>query len=724
MRRFSGILFLAIIVMSVSFAQSKKIDSLKNLLNRASLEDTSLVSLNCSLSQNYIPIDIDSAEKYFKKAKSISLDKSFVRYESMKYLVAAAIHQSKEEYQDALEDYSNAITINSQRTKRDVAEYYYSIGLLYWDLGDFKNAEKYLTQSIRSYYELDDQPKISALYVSLGSVFGSQDNTILATAYFIKALNLKSKLNDSLGIAGCYTNLSNVYQRIGENSKSLEYAILAKEIRLRIKPNSQQLIGVYNNIGTAYEALGNHEQAMLNYRLGIDLAFKLNCSEELVQLYSNIGQSFIAQGKKDSAIFHLERALQIANEIDFDEGKMYAYNYLSDIYLAEKNNNLALEFSKKSFVIAEKYGIISMIADNAGNIYEVYKAKNNWENAVYWLEIHHQYNDSLKKIEDQKSVAKLNYTNQIQERDNEIKLLHKENLVKNQENKMQRLYIYVFVCLAILILTFSYVYYEQVKKLSSLNQQLEEQNFEIATQSEKLAQINLIKDRVISVMSHDMRGPISSLYSIIELFNSKQLSQEEIETLFPQLSKSVNSVSILLDNILGWVKSQMVQGDELNLSEVNIHHLVADIEKVYHHTALQKHIHIHNLVPENLILETDKNNLSLILRNLVNNAIKFSHYGQNIELLAERKEDFIKLTVKDYGVGMTAEEIKKLFNPDKLHTSIGTNEEKGTGLGLLLVNVSVEKLQGSLHIQSVKGEGSQFIIKLPINIQQKEQSED
>ncbi len=715
MRIFLGTLLITFLSLTSLFAQSKKIDSLKILINQPGLQDTSLVALNSNLAKSYISIDIDSAEKYIRKAQNISLGNDQTNYTGFIYLISAEIHRAKGELNEALGDYSNSITINSKRTKRNVGEYYNSIGLIYLELGDFAKAEKYLKQSIRSFYELEDQQKISSLYISLGSVYGSQDNTILATEYFLKALNLKIQQGDSLGISGCYTNLSNIYHRIGEFPKSLEYALKAKEIRLRNSPTSKQLIGVYNNVGTAYESLGNHRVAMANFRHGVDLAFKQNSSEDLVQLYCNIGQCFISQNLIDSAVFYLNRSLEIAKEIEFEEGKMYATNYLADIYYPQKKYAQALDYAKESYNIALKNGIISMIEENANVFFNIYNSQHDWKSAVHWLEIHHLYVDSLKKIEDHKEIAKLNYVNQLQDRDNQIKLLYKENLVQNQENKMQRLYIYIFVCLAILILTFSYVYYEQVKKLSLLNKQLESQNIEIATQSEKLAQINLIKDRVISVMSHDMRGPISSLYSIIELYNSKQISQEELESLFPQLSKSVNSVSILLDNILGWVKSQMAEGDELNLAEVNPHQIVDEIEKVYHHTALQKHIIIANLIPQHLNIISDKNNLSLILRNLVNNAIKFSHHGQKVELMAEKKEDIIKITVKDYGVGMNNDEMQKLFNLDKLHTSLGTNEEKGTGLGLLLVKVSVEKLQGSLTINSKKEMGTEFIIKLPIH---------
>jgi signal transduction histidine kinase len=300
----------------------------------------------------------------------------------------------------------------------------------------------------------------------------------------------------------------------------------------------------------------------------------------------------------------------------------------------------------------------------------------------------------------------LNYHNQIEDRDNAIKFLSNENEVKNQENKMQRLYIYIFVCLAILILSFSYLYYKQVKLLSDLNRQLEQQNIKIASQSEKLTQMNQLKDRVISVMSHDLRSPINSLYSIVEMFNAKQLSHEEMEALFPELGKTVNSVSILLENILAWVKSQMIQDSSLNVTQFNLHSAIEEIVKLYQPSASQKHLTIKNLILPSLEIKTDKNDLELI--------IKFSNLGQTIELCAEQKDKEWVISVKDNGVGMTEAELQKLFNPDKLHTSIGTNKEKGTGLGLLLVKVSVEKLKGKLSIDSQKGMGSQFNISLPV----------
>ncbi len=228
----------------------------------------------------------------------------------------------------------------------------------------------------------------------------------------------------------------------------------------------------------------------------------------------------------------------------------------------------------------------------------------------------------------------------------------------------------------------------------------------------KILDMNSIKDKVISVMSHDVKAPIASLESVLELLSLNVISTEALPAIFEELSTSVHSLSLLVENILGWVKVQLQNPGAIQMTEVNVGEITDNIIALYKPIAQQKNIALINQLPAQTIAVTNSDYLSLIIRNLINNAIKFSSPGQSIELLVIKKTATIEYSVKDHGAGISAPDIQKLFSNESF-TTLGTCKEKGSGLGLIFVKESIEKCGGKLFIESTLGEGSRFSFTLP-----------
>jgi len=244
---------------------------------------------------------------------------------------------------------------------------------------------------------------------------------------------------------------------------------------------------------------------------------------------------------------------------------------------------------------------------------------------------------------------------------------------------------------------------------------IDAQNEELKVSQENLTRLNNSKDFIFSILSHDLRSPLTTLKGFLGLLVESVdiFSKEEIVRLSNKIRQSVSTSLDMIDNILYWSQSQ---NGNINHKpqKLNLGQLVNQTVEIYHLSAEKKGILLSAQVEESLFLMADDNMVSFILRNLISNALKFTPREGEIRVIARSlNESQITLRVEDTGVGIKQEHLKKVFNPTQTYTTRGTANEKGTGLGLKLVQQFVKIHQGTFKVESVLGEGSQFIICLP-----------
>ncbi|HRW62222.1 MAG TPA: PAS domain S-box protein [Bacteroidales bacterium] len=231
-------------------------------------------------------------------------------------------------------------------------------------------------------------------------------------------------------------------------------------------------------------------------------------------------------------------------------------------------------------------------------------------------------------------------------------------------------------------------------------------------QSEKeLRKLNAQKDKYFSLLAHDLRSPIGNFLQITELLKLQynEISKDDIYVFFDNLHTLASSTFKLLDNLLMWSRSQLGRL-EIKPEKVNLHAIVADVEDLYGELIKSKKLLIKNTVPQSLCAFFDQNSAHTIIRNLMANAFKFSYPGGTIEISTTftEKDKTIIFSVKDSGVGIPADKLENLFDPDSDYTTLGTGKEKGTGLGLILCRELVERNKGRIWVGSEPGKGSTF----------------
>lgn len=230
-------------------------------------------------------------------------------------------------------------------------------------------------------------------------------------------------------------------------------------------------------------------------------------------------------------------------------------------------------------------------------------------------------------------------------------------------------------------------------------------------QNNRLTKLNYANSKLLSILAHDLKNPLTFIKGSLFLFENDMMSLEEMKTLAKNINEILNNTSDLLDNLLQWAFAQF-RGQQQQLTEINLHKLIEDKINKYKQEAKLKDIEMINEVRPEISIKVDENILRLVLRNIIINAIKFTREG-SITFSNDENDDYVILKVTDTGVGIPSERILHLFNWDKRQSTTGTSGEKGSGLGLQISRELLEKNNGKIWVESEVGTGSTFFIGIP-----------
>jgi signal transduction histidine kinase len=251
----------------------------------------------------------------------------------------------------------------------------------------------------------------------------------------------------------------------------------------------------------------------------------------------------------------------------------------------------------------------------------------------------------------------------------------------------------------------------RLRELEIINTQLEKR---LAEQTEKLDEVVVTNARFLSVIGHDLRSPFSSIIGVLELLKDSNTNYNiaEVKKYIRMATKSANETIALLDNLLSWAVAQN-KAIYFTPVKLNLLELVNDEFENLNTSAVHKQITLNHYISSSLFLTADLQMVKTILRNLIGNAIKYSFVGSDITVSASEGAHFVIIIVQDYGIGISHKAQIDLFKSNVIHSTRGTNNENGTGLGLILCKGFVEKHGGSIRVESESGKGSKFIFTLP-----------
>jgi len=585
---------------------------------------------------------------------------------------------------------------NKANYKQGVAEALTQQGIIKVNQNNFDTGFLLYREALTLHEDVNNTVGKAAVFNAIGVAYGMQEYYSKALPYFLKALKIYEEKNAEQGMANSYLRIGVLHAKTNNLDDALFYynRALSLATKLNDLPNMASL---YNNIGSVYGQKKQFKEALQALQKSKEIAEKIQQFRTASEAYLNLGNAYRELKKYDSAQYHFHLAEQHFTKHENKESLARTYDGLAELYILQNKQDAAKQLINKSIVLANQINNKSLLYNNYSILFEISMGEKDYKSALEYQENLLALKDSLHVAERSEILERLKAEYQLEKNEMVITQLQKENVEKTkQRNVLLTLMILGMLLLILLVISLRLIYKNNIKLQKSKVQLLE---------------LNTMKDKFLSVISHDLRYPLASILQLLHHISITETNREN-DFIFNRLMLSTSAVLETMDNMLVW-GNRSFSKEEINRKQIDLAALAKRVCRFLELSANNKDIEIQNYINSPMLITADENQLEFVVRNLISNAIKFSHEHSKIELFAIANESDVKLHVKDYGVGMQEAQQLKLFKLNERESTKGTTGETGSGLGLMLSKEFIDLHDGQLTVESETGKGTEFIVTLP-----------
>ncbi len=714
-----------------------EITKIDKLINEIELEDT-----NSPL----IEAKIDSLFSLIKREKN---DKALAKA----YSLRGNYYYSKREYNTAYTNYQTAVNISDNLNDPvQLGIDYDNLARTYNRLKNRDSSVIFFKKSAEVRSILNDSSGVAAAYNNTGYIFWQQSRFDSAIFYFEKALKIREKLPDKENLATTLNNIGTVYYQWSIYDKALEYYVPALNLNKELNMLGNVAL-ILTNIGIVYKETAQIPKAIEYYHESLNYATITNNLESMGYAYNSLGAAFL-EINDDSCVYYFSRSLEVYKQIysvggviislkglgenylrknNLIEARKYfneileiatseniqlriaeANKYLGIINKAEGNLSAARDHYEKCIEVSKKINVKSFMRDAYKDLSEVYESLGNTNLALNTLKEFNKYKSEIDNEDVQRRLDNLK---------NKFEFERYQRMLENQkfENEQQKVFLYFLITgLVFLTITAFILYYLNSKRkkanrlLNEKNKLIEGQSVELEKINNELSEINKSKDKLFSIISHDLKNPFFALISLSEILKNdfNELPDKEKMEYISHIHEASTKTYELLENLLNLSASQTGKISSKPVS-INLERIINKAKELYSGQLKKKEILLLNSIHPGISIYADLQMMEVVFRNLINNAIKYTRKNGQIEIKAEQINNKVMISISDNGVGMDDFTKENIFNINTVHSSKGTEGEKGTGLGLGLCKEFITKNDGSISLESVMDRGSTFTVILP-----------
>jgi signal transduction histidine kinase len=619
------LLLLSICMLSClyTFPQQKKMDSLLAVNAVHQKPDSQKVVLLVNIFRQYsFEKNFIKVEEYGAKAREIAkrLPQTNLLF-WVNFRLARCYHAS-DKFIQAIDYYSKALEIASQRSdKKRMAGIYVDMGALYGSIPDYTKALEANERAVALFNDLGDKKDVNSNYMNMGLLYLDMKNPVKAVEYIKKALSIFKSLNpeegSSYGMSLAYDGLGNAIQiaadedliQIGvtpaeRDGQSLKDYTEALRVAKAGPGNENNMEGeIYEDIGKLYEKEGNHVPAMQNYIAALNFIKSRDGKQELSGILYTLGSFY-------------------NNLKDYQKSKWYLYQGL---------------------LIARQSGFLSIQQDVLRKLSSLYENTGRVDSAYIFYKQYIAIKDSVFNKDKEKEITRKQLQIDFAIKENDYKL---QRQVSDEKLKVQQaqisfdkkitLFLVIAILLSIVIAALIFNNQRKTKRLNTI----------ISEQKIVLEQLGNVKDKIFSVVTHDMRAPVNSLVSFIDILEDGKISPEKLSLYAKELKQNLTYTSALMNNLLNWAASQM-QGFKPVNEKFDVSLLVTEVADTLQHHLQQKQVTVKNNIPADAMIQADSNMTAAILRNLISNAIKYSYPQGTITVSKENTGKGYAILVKE-----------------------------------------------------------------------------
>ncbi len=542
----------------------------------------------------------------------------------------------------------------------------------------------------------------------------------------MRSSTIRVQIEDHSGLVTTLNNIGYAYAELGNDDKALEY--YQRALSYQDTTSYFRELGIlYNNIGNVNLRKQDFETALEFFNKALKLSESEGDERGAAESLGNIGLVYQKKGDYKKGLDFLLRAYDSGKNLDDKFGMIYILYSIAETYYFLGQNAEATNFALRSMLIAQEVGSLTGELQISGLLAKVYEARGKHKDAVRLLKLESQLKDSLYRAEQMEDVRNIEAAYETERKVKENELLRKEQSVNSKVISNQRLLLFFSGAFLIIVLVLLVIILRSNRRIKSVVLQITQKNAEILSQKETIQQkvaelnennkelenINSIKNKLISVIAHDLKNPFNSIigYSELLVTDFNNYAQDEVKMFLNIIHDNAIGGNMLLDNLLQWSRLQTRTIQYLPVVH-NLARLVTDEFFLLQHKAKEKGVSLVQHIADDLVVFADSNMLKTVIRNLVSNALKFTPKNGSVTINAKAETNSVLVSVVDTGQGVEPHIKEKLFTGEAGVSTVGNSGEKGTGLGLMLCKDFIQKHNGDIWLESKPGEGAAFFFRL------------
>jgi len=585
---------------------------------------------------------------------------------------------------------------------------YQGLATLYAQLYNYKKAYSYLQQGIKYAEKTGSSLLLAKLYFTAGNLFlNNHVNKDIALEYLQKAKILFAEKNNWQYVNLTNLSIGNVFHKTGNDSLAMHYF---KSVTAKVSSKNFSALSQANHmIGMVYKSNNQYDSALVYLQKSIDVMCTV-CPEIVIHAtLVEAANTYLITGNSQQAYFYLNRAKNIAVESKSGLELVKSYEELANYHQAIHNADSVIHYLMIAHKMATELGLLKRIKSTAESLSKIYYSKREFQTSSDYLKLSNQMNDSLASIERYNEIAKLEMRFEIEKREEERKL---EARLLQSEIAKQKLIRNSFVAGAILFIIITIVILRAYRRKKKDNKLLAKQKTDIQEISKQLQESGKRKLDFFTNISHEIRTPLTLIKSPLERILKTDENNPETESQLQTALKNTNKLKELLNQVLDLQKlDEKLLGLDLTDFEIIAfcREIVASFEGYCYQSNCQ--LKFESNISE-AIVRFDQIRLRSIINNLLSNAFKYNKEGGLVKFKLEVIESQVNLEIKDNGIGISDEHLKRLgeryYQVEQSNASV-----EGTGIGLAYVKELVQLMKGSIEISSIENVGTSVIIALP-----------
>lgn len=687
-------------------ARAQKVDSLQKVLHVAGMADSTRVNVLALLANEYRNISPDSIFYYADEGIVLAKKAGYPHGKARCLLAKTLGNLILGQYDSAIITTNQALPVFATvRDTEGLSDCYYYLAAASYNLSKFEQGIDYYKKTIALSTGQGSKSRVGDALDNIGISYSTIGNYSESLKYYLEGLKVRERQGNQAAIATSLGNIGRVYASIGDRKKAYEYINRSLEKQKGSPPHVLMLN--YENAGNVYLASKDTVAALNIFKEALKAAKAANAPGEYSRIMVNTAEVLLDMKRLDEAATMYKECIELGKEVpNMPAVDAMIHRGLGRVYKGKEQYQQAIAELKQAMKMFNADGMADHANETARDLALAYGKNGDYKNGFQTLLNFYAGRDSLVNEETQRKTQLIEYEYDLWKKEAEIKLLEKDRAIAQSKAEKQNA---VSLALAVVLaLSFGFIIV-----MFRSRQRAKQAERKIAEQAAALAVINNYKDKIFSVISHDMRSPITALDTTLAMLDENVISPGEFAELKTMLQRQLTSVTVSLDNLLKWAATNIKGRRNMKKEPVELAPIVAQNVALMQYAANEKTIKIDDLTPAGLTAMGDRGDIDVIVRNFISNALKFTPVGGTVHISAATSGNVVKLTVRDTGIGMDADRVSKLFSLEHQLSTSGTSGEQGMGIGLLMSSEFAHANGGTITADSTPGAGSSFTLELP-----------